>query len=258
MSNFNYQSVDEQTVFFELPNTKGLKLKAIKRGDYSQPIVVIMHGRPGDGNELLPYLYARHLYEQGIASLRLFMYDFLKYTRNLVDCTLDTHANDFDAVVKKLREEGVTQIYGVGHSYGGLTILKASEPLDGAVLWDPTHGSIYQEEYDSSDYGEFPEKECGDFIVVPTGQGFIKSKSETDYNKQLGDTTHLAASKGYPLKVISAGKGVMAHLGKKYIDVADLPKEHIIIDEAHHQFEDSDDVVLRLFNESTDWLRALK
>jgi pimeloyl-ACP methyl ester carboxylesterase len=254
VSNFTYQYTEEETIFFDLPGTNGLQIKAIKRGSYDQPVAVIVHGRPGSGNDLLPYLFARYLYEQGISSLRLYMYDFLKNTRNLIDCDLKIYANDLDTVVKALRNKGVSKLYGVGHSYGGLTILRSSEKFDNVVLWDPTHGLVYQEKPDLSTYGEFPEEEHGRMIVVPTGPGFLRSKKSEAEDKNLGDTTDLARAKGYPLKIISAGKGAMAHLGKKYIEAADSPKKHVVIDDAHHSFEDSDKIIDKLFSESVEWL----
>jgi hypothetical protein len=254
MNNFCYQSLSEETVFFDLPETDNLRIKGILRGSFGQPLAVIMHGRPGTGNELLPFLAARYLYEQGIASLRLFMYDFEPNTRNLLDCTLDTYAHDFDSVIAQLRERNTPKIFGIGHSHGGLTILKSTAMLDGAVLWDPTHGSYWIEHRDDVDTN-FPEKTMGEIVVGTAGFGYISSVKSKEDDKSMGDTTEWAAHKGFPLKVISAGNGAMAHLGKRYIDVADEPKQHIIIEGAHHQLEDSDEIMLKLFQETADWLK---
>lgn len=146
MGKLSYESIEEETLYFELPDTDGLKIKGILRGKFDKPLAVIMHGRPGAGNDLLPYLAARYLYEKGISSLRLFMYDFLPKTRNLLDCTLETHVADFDVVIAELRRRQAEKIFGVGHSFGGLTILRSDSKLNGAVLWDPTHGSVWAEQ----------------------------------------------------------------------------------------------------------------
>ena len=253
MNKFCYQSQPEDTLYFDLPKTDGLRIKGILRGSLDQPVAIIMHGKPGHGNELLPYLGARYLYEQGIASLRLFMYDFEPKTRNLLDCTLDTHADDFDTVVAELRKRKVPKVYGIGHSYGGITILRAKAKLDSAVLWDPTHGSIWAEHPElSSDY---PKKIVGDIVIGTSGYGYVDSVKADQYNKRAGDTTDLSAHKGYPLKIISASEGIMTHLGTRYIEAADEPKEQIIIKGAHHQLEDSDEVVLQLFQETADWFK---
>lgn len=255
MSQFIYKSMPEQDILIDLPHTDGLKIKGTLRGNYSQPLAIILHGRPGSGNELLPYLYARHLSEYGIASLRLSLYSFSKDTRNLLDTSLETDASDFDTAVRYIRSKGVSRVFGVGHSYGGIAILKSQEMLDAAVLWDPTHGLVFQRDTDNEDYGEFTEKECGDIVIVTTGYGYISSKAAKRYDEKLGDTTDYAKDKNYPLKVITAGKGMMADLGKRYVDIAAVPKEYVVIAGAHHQFEDSDEVIAELFEQSSAWLK---
>ena len=144
-----YSAIKEKTVFFDLPHAKGLRIKGILRGEFAGPLAVMMHGRPGSGNELLQYLGARYLHGRGISTLRLFMYGSEPRTRNVADCTLQTHVDDFEAVIRKLREQNAAQIFAIGHSYGGLTILKSTAKLDGAVLWDPSHGLWWAEDRDA-------------------------------------------------------------------------------------------------------------
>jgi pimeloyl-ACP methyl ester carboxylesterase len=215
-----------------------------------------MHGRPGSGNELLPYLAARFLYEKGYSCLRLFMYDFEPNTRDLLDCTLETHVSDFDVVISNLRKRNVPKIFAVGHSYGGLTILKSKSRLEGAVLWDPTHGLVFHEPHDLDE--KYPETVVGEMVIGTSGPGYISGPvAAKKFDERMGDTTTWAAGKGYPMKIIAAGKGVMAHLGKKYFEAADEPKQYVVIDEAHHQFEDSDAVVFRLFEETLEWIQRV-
>lgn len=255
MTKFCYKEATEETLFIDLPGSGGLKIKGILRGSFDQPLAVIIHGRPGSGNELLQYLGARYLYELGFASLRLSMYDFSVNTRNLVDCTLDTHAQDFSTVIDYVHSRGTKQVFGIGHSYGGATILKSDAELDGAVLWDPTHFSYWQEHPEPDP--NFPEEIVGDLVITMTGYGFITPLAAREYDHNLGDSSTWARGKGYPLEIISAGQGGMAHLGKRYIDFADEPKKHVIINDAHHQFEDSDKVMSQLFEETTNWLKGL-
>lgn len=259
MTEFSYHDRPEQTVRIDLPHTGGLWMKGILRGDYTQPIALLVHGRPGNGNELLPYLYARSLSEIGIASLRLFLYDFLPGTRNLLQTSLDDNAADIAAAAEYVRGKGAETVFGVGHSYGGLALLRSDVRLDAAVLWDPTHGSVYHRKSPLADvethYGEFTEQEYGDLLVTVTGPGDVISKAIRDHDKQLGDTTAWAAGKGYPLKVISVEHGLMTDLGAQYAAAADEPKEHVVIPSTHHAFEDSDAVTLQLFDETNSWLQ---
>ncbi len=256
MNQLTYRAEDEQTMFLELPKTDGLRIKGILRGSLDKPVVVIMHGRPGTGNELPYYLLARYLSEQGISSLRLFMYDFEPKTRNLIDSDLDTHVKDFDTVVSELRKLKVPKVFAVGHSYGGITILKSKTKLDGAVLWDASHGSVYADSHINDDDEEFPEQVVGNLVIGTGGDGYVDSVDTEKYMKEIGDNSDWAANKGYPLKIISAGNGILAKYSQKYIDVADEPKEHIIIEDASHQFDDSDEVVFELLEETVKWFKS--
>jgi hypothetical protein len=255
MRELTYESIDEEILYFDLPDSDGLKIKGILRGNFNEPMTVIMHGKPGAGNELLPYLGARYLFEKGLSTLRLFMYDFSPDTRNLLDCTLETHVEDFDVVLAELRKRGVKKIFGIGHSFGGITILRSDSKLDGAVLWDPTHGSFWAEHPAPDE--NFPEIILDNIKIGTSGYGYVGSIRDDEQKRKMGDTSDWAANKDYPLMIISAGKGSMAHLGKRYIDVAAEPKKHIVIENASHHFEDSDDVILQLFEESTNWLNSI-
>lgn len=255
VSKFLNSDIWEQNLLINLPDTDGLKIKTILRGDFSQPVTIIVHGRPGNGNELLPFLLAHYLSEQGIASLRISLYDFSKDTRNLLDTSVDTDAADIDAVIRYVRSKGSSKVFAVGHSYGGLAILKSTERLDAAVLWDPTHGLVFDRGADTDEYGVFTKVACGNLVITTSGYGYISSRTTQEFDKQLGDTTYLAKNKGYSLKVISAGKGIMADLGKMYVEAAENPKHHSVIAEAHHQFEDSDEIIESLFKQTIDWLK---
>ena len=163
----------ESDLVINLPD--GKKIHGILRGSLTDnsPVLVMMHGRPGSGNELLQYLGAHYLYEKGITTLRLSMYDFGSDYRNLLDCILDTHIADFDTVVRYLRESNVEKVFAAGHSYGGLTILGSKAKLDGAILWDPTHGLAWHDPvFDSPDY---PEKIFENIVVGVGGSGYISS-----------------------------------------------------------------------------------
>lgn len=248
-----YQAVKETTLHFELPGTGRLKIKGVLRGTLKGPLAIMMHGRPGSGNALLQYLGARYLYDQGISTLRLLMYGFDPDTRNLLDCTLDTHVSDFEAVIANLRQQGVQQLFAIGHSYGGLTILKSTTKLEGAVLWDPSHGLWWTEDRSARYADTYPEKIVGDFVIGTAGHGWVYPAKSLRYDKQLGDTSAWAA-KEYPIKIITAGKGALTDLGMRYYKAANQPKSQVVIKNAGHGFDESDSVMLELFKETENWL----
>lgn len=251
----HYESLVEETIFIELPDTGRLKIKGLLRGTLDKPLVVMVHGRTGKANSLLEYLGARYLSAQGFATLRLAMYDSSPGTRNILDCTLETHVADFDTVIDYFRAQNVKTLFATGHSYGGATILKSRSKLDGAVLWDPTHGEYWTEHPDSDE--DYPERVIDGMIIGLSGNGYVYPQAMDGYDRASGDTTAWVSHKGYPLEIISAGLGSMTHLGAKYIAAADGPKRHVVIEDAHHQFEDSDAVMLRLFEETTTWFKEI-
>lgn len=252
----SYQNAAETSL--DIPLRDGKKLHAILRGkmDKTTPIVIMMHGRPGSSNELLQYLGAHYISEHNISTLRLSMYDFGAEYRSILDCTLDTHIEDFEDVVKYLRDNDAGKVFALGHSYGGITILGSKVRLDGAVLWDPSHGLAWFDNNPDFDSADFPEETFGDIVVGTGGYGYIHSKKQNLYDEAMGDTTDWAKDKGYPMKFILASAGPLAKLSKKYYEVASEPKALVEIEGAHHQFEDTDEIVEKLFAETVDWIRT--
>jgi len=238
----------------------GKKIRAILRGELTKetPVMIMMHGRPGSSNELLQYLGAHYISERGITTLRLSMYEFGEQYRNLVDCTLNTHIQDFEDVIDYLRDVGVGHIFALGHSYGGITIMGSDAQLDGAVLWDPSHGLAWLDDSPDFTNDNYPEKTVGDIVIGTGGHGYIKSLQQDAYDKSLGDTTSWAENKKFPMKFILASAGPLAKYAKQYYDAAAEPKAIVEIKEAHHQFLDSDEVVEKLFDETVEWVKRLK
>lgn len=256
MDMMHYSSVDEEQVRIALPGDDGTYIYGLLRGELTQPVVIIMHGRNGDNNALLPYLGARYLYEHGFASLRINMYGMQDDARDMVDTTIQTHADDFDAVVAWLRAQGATRLYAAGHSYGGITVLKAASKLDGAILWDPSHGLAWQGEVYERWRPKHPV-ETDDLYISTDGAGMVVSRRSHTQDLSLGDTSDWAAGKGYPLKIIAAdrGIGILTEFCERYHAAADAPKAFVEIKGASHGFDDSDAIMMLLLKETLNWLK---
>jgi hypothetical protein len=252
MTKTSYSLKAEEELLFDLPDSGGLKIRGILRGSLDMPLAIVMHGRGGGPNNTIYFLLARYLAERGIASLRLAMYDHGENYRNLVDCTLQTHAHDFSVVVDELRERGVAKLFAVGHSYGGLTILMSDRQLEGAVLWDPSHGGWWMD--NPKDDVEGPELKIGGVIINTDGRGYIHGQIARDFDIKLGDTTSLASGKGYPLMAITGTESIIRDYVRRYIDAAEDPKELVVIDGATHQMNDSDFVIDQLLFATHRWL----
>lgn len=217
-------------------------------GSLEQPVVVFVHGLTGHMDEQIFYNGARYFHERGISSLRFNLYDWSQDARKLTECTLTIHSHDLNVVTDYLRKQGAKRIFVVGHSYGGPTILLAdSKKFNAVVLWDPSHGDVFDEE-DEVKY----VKELDGYYVI-WGAGFIIGSKMRNLEKELKWDT-LTAQITTPLKVISAGKGVLVKQGKKYVELAQGPKEHAVIAQAEHNFNE-EGVAEQLFDETISWFK---
>ena len=152
-----YANRFERDINIDLPD--GKKIHGILRGelDNSKPFIVMMHGRPGNGNELLQFL-------------------------------------------------------------------GSPAQLDAAVTWDASRGGFWQNETREGK-DDFPEKACDDLAIGVGGLGYISTRRIEQYDIDMGDTTNWAAKKGYPIKFITADKGVYVDMTKQYYEVADFTEK---------------------------------
>ncbi len=249
-----YSSVDETD--FEIPLADGKKLHGILRDKLNSDsrVVVMMHGLIGSPKSLLMYLGSRYLYERGYVTLTLYMYSYGDEYRDAIDCTLETHIADFKECIAYLETLKVRKIFAVGHSYGGLTILGSKVKIDGAVLWDPSHGLAWDNGTDiKRDW-----REKSDHMLVSTdGPGSMRPIAAQEFNKNLGDTSDLARNISYPVEIISGDKSVIYKFQQSYADVVPTKKKFITICGAGHSFDESDDTLEQVFNHTAKWLDAI-
>jgi pimeloyl-ACP methyl ester carboxylesterase len=255
---FSFTSRPEQAVKIPIPDTD-LHINAILRGDWSQPVAILLHGLPSSSNSHLPFFTAKLLPEHGIATLRVNLYDEEPGTRDMVDCLLQTHADDLDTIVRYVRDQGAPSIMAAGHSYGGLTILRSTEKLDGAVLWDPSHFKCSQEfdhKREETRHVVLPKEKA---IVYLSGMGRVEALPMVDERLQYQDLPeNELAQKEYPLLFIAAGNGDLKPYVQKYYDAAHEPKKQVIIKNASHSLNDSDEILFELLEETAAWFEVCR
>lgn len=230
-----------QMLWIDLPGTKGLKIRGILEGDLDKPLAVIVHGKPGSAEGFTPRLTTEELNKAGISCLRLEMYLPVAGTRDFENCTLETYRKDFDTVVEYLRSQGTPKIFAIGHSCGALAVLKSKKHVDGIVLQEPLHGAYWSEHPRKSYKGDSKAK-------------VTAARNSLEELEGLGDTTNWAANKQCPMKIISAGKGLIVEYGARYLAVADKPNEQVIIEGANHLLSNSLNVVHQVVEETVSWL----
>ena len=101
----------------------------------SQKLVVFSHGLTGSPKEYHIKQGQRYFNAAGFDVVRFAYYTAEPGARRLEDCTAQIHAADLNTVCDHFRGE-YDELYIVGHSYGGLTILFAPPIAAAYSFWD--------------------------------------------------------------------------------------------------------------------------
>ncbi|MCB9811210.1 alpha/beta hydrolase [Candidatus Nomurabacteria bacterium] len=127
---FNLKTKDNKKIYC-FHNTGTKKNKAV---------AVAVHGLTGSPNERSLYNAAHNFPKKGIDVFRSAFYWWSdKKHRKLSECSLATHANDLNTVLRYLRPK-YQNITVIGHSIGSIVILKADKSLfDNVILWEPSY-----------------------------------------------------------------------------------------------------------------------
>lgn len=237
----------EQELRIPIPKTKKF-INAKIFGPLDRPFVVFVHGLAGHMDEHLFYNGARFFDKHGFSSLRFNLYDWQDDARQLIDCTLETHAQDLDTATAHLRKQNVKKIIVVGHSYGGPTVLLSKrKDFDAAVLWDPSNDA-YEKMFKNDKY----IKKIN-LYRVEGGYEVLVGKEMHEESKEI-DWDNLIQHIHVPIKIICAGKGTLIEDGKRYFSQANEPKEFTIIEGAAHNFFE-EGALEKLLNETLSWTK---
>lgn len=217
------------------------------RGRLKESLIIFVHGLISTKEEHQFYNGARFFEKNGLSSYRFNLYDWRESARSLEECTLSLHAKDLDTVISHFRGKGVKNFYLVGHSAGGLVVLLSKERVGKAVLWDCT--------FDPGDITDDAVyvKELG-MYYFQYAYGTTIGKKMYEENKNI-NAIDLVKNVDFPIKFINAGAGVLVEGGKKMYEVADEPKERVVIEGADHSF-DKNGVEEKLFEETLRWFRS--
>lgn len=221
-----------------------LEVEGLLRGELTNTVTIFVHGLTGSSLvEHQFYNGARYLEQHGIPNYRYELYS----SRPLIEATLRTHAADLDAVVRYFRNNGVSTVYVIGHSYGGpTTLLSEDRDFDSVVLWDPSYRPTKKSRKSEPIDHERLILNWNPDVVV--GRKMIEEEKTIEWDA-LGKNITV------PLKVIAAGDGVLYQHVKIYADNAAGKSEFVIIDGADHIFC-KNDTAEQLFAETLSWLKA--
>lgn len=233
----------------KIPTSNKKIIYGIFRGSLSQPLVVFVHGLGGIMNQHIYYNGARFLERNGISSFRFNLYGWEKDSRNLIECTVDTHSFDLDKIIEYFRKKRVKKIFVVGHSFGGPTILLSkNKDFDGIILWEPSYD-------EPKSFEEFEYVPALDLYKVRWGIDVLIGKKMFEAKGTLRDREERGIKEiTVPIKIIVAGRGFLVRGGKRYYALANEPKAHVVVENADHLF-DIDGVEEELFKETLSWIK---
>jgi dienelactone hydrolase len=211
-------------------------------------LIIFIHGLGGHANEHQFYNAARYFTKKGFNTFRISLYPGKKDSRTLIDSTIATHARDLEKVVDHFSKK-FKSIYVVGHSIGGLTILKSRlDNVRRAVLWDP---SLKLRKF-TDEMATYDKRldmyimHWGTDILVPKAMVEEWSSTDTTFLKRFV----------IPVKIIFASKGILKKIWGDELKNIKVQKSIATIDGASHCF-DEEDTEDRLFKETLKWIKRV-
>jgi alpha-beta hydrolase superfamily lysophospholipase len=221
------------------------------QGSLKQPLFIVVHGLPCSMNETFYEMATRWFAKRGFATFRFNLYGWQKGSRQLVDSTLASHANDIDVIVRFFRKRGFKKIFVAGHSFGGPSILLSKrQEFDAAVLWDPSYKISFVQKKYGAPGGRFVKAVNGYYmkwgVNVIIGKAMAQEVDRVKWD-ELTPNFHV------PLKIIAAGKGVLVKGAGAYFKNANEPKSLETIKGATHYFDEVPEMQERVYLITKKW-----
>ena len=210
----------------------------------SNKLIIFVHGLTGHKNEHHFFNAVKYFTSKGFDTFRFDLYSYIDKGRKLRDCSIKTHSKDLEVVIKRF-ENTYEELYLVGHSIGGPTVLWADHKrVNSVVLWDPSYKILD----DIKDELVFVENL--NLYLVNWGVEYLLSKEMVEDFKLLDERLLDYFSK--PTKIICAEKGVLDKVWKKNIESINVKNDFVIVKNAGHCF-DEEGTEQVLFEETLKW-----
>ncbi len=242
--------IEEEVIFDTADRKKVYTTIGYPKGK-PKGMVIFVHGLASTALWPTMLLGSWYLRKKGYAYCRINLYDWRPGARSLMTSDLLQHSRDVDTVAKSLKRRGFTKLFAVGHSFGGLTLLRTENSVFKAIsLWDI-----------SSFVSNNPEKWFR--TDRATGAAYLAGGVELMMSKRYrrGIDTYpnelkLAAKLVAPCQICyAAGKQAMlVESSKRYYEHLQGEKEIVAIPDASHSFTE-EGVGKHLFKKTERWFR---
>ena len=191
-----------------IPTPDGHTIYGVKNSscEGTKVAIVMVHGLTSSMNDYA-FKRAADFFANQYDVYRFNLYAGEAGGRMLVDCTIQTHADDLNAVLLYFGD-AYEKIFLIGHSYGGTTIMLAQpERVTAASLWDP---SFDLQAMQAAFAQQYVQREH--FYIVNWGVSYLMGKSMYDEGLQLDldACIKLAEEFGHPVQVVTAADGFYA------------------------------------------------
>lgn len=194
-----------------IPTSDGHKIYGVKNASsekQAKQAIFIVHGLTGHINEYALKRAAEY-FSPEYDVYRFSLYVGEEGARSLVDCTIQTHADDLNAVLDAFADS-YEKVFLIGHSYGGATVMMANpEKITSVSLWDPSFNlNDIQQEF-------IP---IGDHYIYGSGVSSLLGKDMYEEAGRLdGDAcVKLAQDFKHPVQVVHAANGWYIKRGDSY------------------------------------------
>ncbi len=218
----------------------------------SQRLVVFSHGLTGSPKEYQFKQGQRYFNAAGFDVVRFAYYTAEPGARRLKDCTAQIHATDLNTVCDYFRDR-YDELYIIGHSYGGLTILFAPPIATAYSFWDSAflpydglwrHGATYTPLLDR-------------YVLHWSSDHLVGTAMVLEAKALTAEKAHaLAAAIRVPSQVVIAGVD-SEHLPRNGLfDALLCRKAQIGFATADHEFT-AGETVFNLLDATHDWFVSL-
>ncbi|PID52000.1 MAG: hypothetical protein CR972_04375 [Candidatus Moraniibacteriota bacterium] len=211
----------------------------------SKKLIIFVHGFGSKQSRHLFFNGARFFPQNGFTTYRFDLYSPQEKGRNLIDCTITTHATDINTVVDHFCSE-YDEVYLVGHSLGGPSILQSAQKVHAVVLWDP---SLVLEDAHMDGWVYDDTRN-----VYVRKRGVEKVMNTKMYDEWKNSNADMIEKMKVPTKIICAGSSPRAERWDAIIDKVAVPYEYSIIDGAGHSFDEEGKEEM-LFDETLTYLQ---
>ena len=217
-------------------------------------MVLFVHGLAS--TEMWPTMLLGSWYfrKKGYAFCRINLYHWKKGARTLMTSDLLQHSRDTDAVAKYLRRKGFKNLFAVGHSFGGLTLLQADTThYDALSLWDCSSLLSYPPRFWFRTQKKTGAVYMGGTYELLMSDRYIKGL--TEFPNEL----ELVSKITVPTQICYAnGEGaVLVKSSKRYYQHVKAPKQLVGVARADHSFT-VEGTEKRLFEKTDQWFRKHK